>query len=124
MNIQGLQKLSLLDYPGKICCTVFIGGCNMRCPFCHNGSLVIPSKMSGENMSVDMVLTFLKKRQKVLDAVCVTGGEPLLERGLEGFLGQVKELGYLIKLDTNGTFPECLKELVKKKPTGLCGYGY
>ena len=119
MNIQGLQKLSLLDYPGKICCTVFTGGCNLRCPFCHNASLVIPDKLDMGCISVDTVLTFLKKRQKVLDAVCITGGEPLLEKGLEGFIKQAKDMGYLIKLDTNGTFPQRLKALAKK---GLLDY--
>ena len=119
MNIQGLQKLSLLDYPGKMCCTVFTGGCNLRCPFCHNASLVIPDKLDMGCISVDTVLTFLKKRQKVLDAVCITGGEPLLEKGLEGFIKQAKDMGYLIKLDTNGTFPQRLKALAKK---GLLDY--
>lgn len=115
MDIKGLQKLSLLDYPTKLSCTVFTGGCNLRCPFCHNASLVLPDRVAMESMPVDSVLSFLQKRQNVLDAVCVSGGEPLLQLDLEYFLTQVKALGYLIKLDTNGTFPELLQQLVEKE---------
>ncbi|MBP2625884.1 MAG: nrdG [Firmicutes bacterium] len=115
MNIQGLQKLSLLDYPTKISCTIFTGGCNLYCPFCHNASLVFLGQMAMESIPVDSVLSFLKKRRKVLDAVCISGGEPLLQRDLEEFLKQVKELGYLIKLDTNGTFPDLLQQFVEKE---------
>lgn len=115
MNIQGLQKLSLLDYPTKISCTIFTGGCNLCCPFCHNASLVFLDQMVMGSIPVDSVLSFLKKRQKVLDAVCISGGEPLLQLDLEDFLKQVKELGYLIKLDTNGTFPDLLQQFVEKE---------
>lgn len=119
MNIMGLQKLSLLDYPGKICCTVFTVGCNMRCPFCHNASLVLPEKTTGDGIPQDEVLTFLVKRKKVLDGVCISGGEPLLQKDIADFLVQIKALGYQIKLDTNGTFPQKLRDLVDE---GLVDY--
>ncbi len=114
MRIQGLLKLSLLDYPGKISCTVFTGGCNLRCPFCHNASLVLPERMTGEPVSEAAVFTFLEKRKNVLDAVCVTGGEPFLQPDLEMFIERVRALGFLVKLDTNGTYPERLRKLVEK----------
>ena len=113
MNIQGLQKLTLLDYPGRVSCTVFLAGCNFRCPFCHNASLVTHIRPE-YSISEEEVLTFLKKRQGVLDGVCITGGEPLLAPELERFLEKVKELGYLIKLDTNGSNVNRLKYLVNK----------
>ena len=114
MRIQGLQKLTLLDYPEKMACTVFTAGCNFRCPFCHNASLVthIPEKA---DMDEERFFSFLKKRKGILDGVCVTGGEPLLQVDIEGFLQKIKDLGYLVKLDTNGSFPEKLKDLVEKK---------
>lgn len=118
LNILGLQKLTLLDYPDKVACTVFTGGCNLRCPFCHNSSLVIASKNSGAMNEADLFI-FLKKRQGFLDGVCVTGGEPLLQSDIVDLLRQIKALGYLIKLDTNGTFPDRLKELVTQ---GLVDY--
>lgn len=111
MGIAGLQKLTLLDYPGKVACTVFLGGCNLRCPFCHNASLVVPH---GEvpHMSEEEFFSFLKKRQGILDGVCVTGGEPLLYPSVGDFLARIREMGYLVKLDTNGTLPECLAPLL------------
>lgn len=112
MLISGLQKLTLLDYPGKVACTVFTGGCNFRCPFCHNSSLVLPERMA-HDADEETVLAFLKKRQGVLDGVAVTGGEPLLHKDIDAFLAKVHELGYKIKLDTNGSFPERLIEIVK-----------
>ena len=113
MRIQGLQKLTLLDYPEKMACTVFTAGCNFRCPFCHNASLVthIPEKA---DMDEEGFFAFLRKRKGILDGVCVTGGEPLLQPDIEDFLRKIKELGYLVKLDTNGSFPEKLKNLVDK----------
>ena len=111
--IAGLQKMTLLDYPGKVACTVFLQGCNFRCPFCHNSDLL--GKEGPETVPVDTLMTFLKKRVGMLDAVCVTGGEPTLQPGLEDLLRQIKELGYLVKLDTNGNRPETLKSLVEKK---------
>lgn len=111
MRIQGLQKLTLLDFPEKVACTVFTAGCNFRCPFCHNASLVVDIPPVGE-ITEEEFLAFLKKRQGVLDGVCVTGGEPLLQPEIEEFIRKVKELGYAVKLDTNGSFPEKLKALV------------
>lgn len=110
MRIDGLQTLTLLDYPGKVACTVFTSGCNMRCPFCHNASLVC-----GEVppfMEKDEFFAFLKKRAGVLDGVCVTGGEPLLQEGLIPFLLEVKELGFTTKLDTNGLLHDRLRAAV------------
>ncbi|HJB19622.1 MAG TPA: anaerobic ribonucleoside-triphosphate reductase activating protein [Candidatus Bariatricus faecipullorum] len=127
MKIEGLQKLTLLDYPEKVACTVFTGGCNLRCPFCHNASLVledrgnlvpIASQKQG-TYTEEEILEFLKKRKGVLDGICITGGEPLIQKGLAEFIKKIKELGYLVKLDTNGTFPERLEELVN---AGLVNY--
>lgn len=113
MHIHGLQKLTLLDYPGHTACTVFTGGCNYRCPFCHNATLVLrPAEQP--LIPADEVLSFLKKRQGLLDGVCITGGEPTLEKGLADFAAQVKELGFAVKLDSNGSRPEVLRELVER----------
>ncbi|MBE6686615.1 MAG: anaerobic ribonucleoside-triphosphate reductase activating protein [Ruminococcaceae bacterium] len=116
MILGGLQKLTLLDYPGKTACTVFTEGCNFRCPFCHNASLV---KQRAAELPEEEFFSFLKKRQGLLDGVCVTGGEPLLQPDIEAFLAEIKALGYSVKLDTNGSFPDKLKEIVSK---GLCDY--
>lgn len=116
--IGGLQKLTLLDYPGKTACTVFFMGCNFRCPFCHNASLVLPDQW-GTPENEQTVLAFLKKRQGLLDGVCVTGGEPLLCSNLFSFLQNIKDLGYDVKLDTNGSKPKKLKEAVR---LGLVDY--
>ena len=118
MIILGLQKLTLLDFPGKMACTVFTGGCNFRCPFCHNASLVIPSKM-GAAMSTDEFFAFLEKRRGILQGVCVSGGEPTLMFDLEDFLAKIKSMGYAVKLDTNGSRPEVLRSVVEK---GLVDY--
>jgi pyruvate formate lyase activating enzyme len=115
--IKGFQKLTLLDYPGKTACTVFTGGCNYRCPFCHNAGLV--TKLDTEIISEGEVLSHLKKRQGILDGVAISGGEPLLQGDIEEFLQKIKELGYSIKLDTNGSFPDKLKSIIDK---GLCDY--
>ena len=112
MLISGLQKLTLLDYPGKVACTVFTGGCNFRCPFCHNASLVLPEELSHDSSDAE-VLSFLKKRVGVLDGVAVTGGEPLLHPDIGDFLREVKAMGFLVKLDTNGSFPDRLIALVE-----------
>ncbi len=116
MKFGGLQKLTLLDFPQKMACTVFTVGCNFRCPFCHNNSLVTNNV---EDLSTEQILAFLKKRQKVLEGVCLTGGEPLLQSDVVEFLTEVKKLGYLVKLDTNGAFPQKLKQLVE---LGLVDY--
>ena len=113
MMISGLQKMTLLDYPGKVACTVFLQGCNFRCPFCHNSDLL--GKEGPETIPQETLMAFLKKRVGLLDAVCVTGGEPTLQKDLPELLRQIKELGYLVKLDTNGNRPQVLKALVEDK---------
>ena len=114
MVFAGMQKLSLLDYPGVVACTLFTMGCNFRCPWCHNAGLVLPEQFPADALDSEEVLSFLRKRQGVLDGVAITGGEPLLHAaGLREFLPQVKALGYRVKLDTNGSFPEQLRELVE-----------
>ncbi len=113
MQIAGLQKLTLLDYPETVACTVFLAGCNFRCPFCHNASLV--TDRSDPLMSSEELLKFLSKRQGVLEGVAVTGGEPLLYNELPQLMKQIKDLGYKIKLDTNGSKPETLEMLIKEK---------
>lgn len=118
MNIQGLQKLTLLDFPGKMACTVFTGGCNLRCPFCHNASIAVRPSKDGE-YTAEQILDFLKKRQGILDGVAITGGEPLMQKDIEEFIRSIRELGYSVKLDTNGTYPEKLKSLVSQ---GLVDY--
>ena len=114
MNIGGLQKLTLLDYPGKVACTVFSVGCNLRCPFCHNASLVTHPQDAGY-VTDDELFSFLKKRTGVLDGVCVTGGEPTLQKDLPDFLSAIKALGYSVKLDTNGTNPKILRSVIKDR---------
>lgn len=118
MLIQGLQKLTLLDYPGKVACTVFTAGCNFRCPFCHNASLVIDT-YKNEEISQEEFFKFLSKRKGILDGVCVTGGEPLIQQGIEEFLAKIKESGFEVKLDTNGSFHGRLKKIVEH---GLADY--
>jgi pyruvate formate lyase activating enzyme len=115
MFIAGMQKLTLLDFPGVVACTLFTAGCNFRCPWCHNAGLVLPEEASDRLLESDEVLSFLEKRKGVLDGVCVTGGEPLLHAELPDFLKRVKDLGYRVKLDTNGSFPERLEALVREK---------
>ncbi len=114
MLILGFQKLTLLDFPNRVAATVFTGGCNFRCPFCHNSPLVTkiePQKSYDQNE----VLSYLKSRKGVLDGICITGGEPLIQRDIEDFMKSVKDMGFLVKLDTNGSFPNKLKEVVDKK---------
>ena len=113
MNVQGYQKLTLLDFPGRTACTVFTGGCNLRCPFCHNAGLV-RTPLAGPNLT-DEVLEYLRKRRGILDGVCVTGGEPLLQPDLEDFLRRIKEMGYAVKLDTNGMLPGRLAGVLATK---------
>lgn len=119
MQFYGFQKMTLLDYPGRVACTLFTGGCNMRCPFCHNALLVTELDESTERYEEAEVLAYLTRRQGLLDGVCVTGGEPTLQPGLESFLREVKRLGYAVKLDTNGTRPTVLATLVE---AGLVDY--
>lgn len=114
--ISGLQKLTLLDYPGRVACTVFLGGCDFRCPFCHNASLIqTPESLIGES---DLI-KFLNQRRGLLDGVVFTGGEPLLQADLPALLKRVKALGYPIKLDTNGAHPKTLGRLIAE---GLVDY--
>ena len=117
MKIKGLQKLTLLDYPEKMACTVFLAGCNFRCPFCHNASLV--TNIDGDYISEEEFFSFLNKRKGILNGVCITGGEPTLQPDLEDFIRKIKELGFSVKLDTNGYNPDILIDLVNK---GLIDY--
>lgn len=110
MKICGLNKTTLLDYPGKVAATIFTAGCNFRCPFCHNSSLVLGRNLEPE-FSQEEILRFLKKRQGILEGVCVSGGEPALNPELGDFLAKIKDLGYAVKLDTNGSRPEVLRAL-------------
>jgi pyruvate formate lyase activating enzyme len=112
MNIYGLAKTTLLDYPGHMAATIFIGGCNFLCPFCHNRSLVFLDTISP--LDQEDVISFLKKRQHLLEGVCITGGEPTLYKELPNFIEEIKNLGYKVKLDTNGTNPFMLKELLEE----------
>ena len=118
MNIYGFQTLTLLDYPGAVACTVFLGHCNFRCPFCQNGNLVLHPERE-PLIDEETVFSHLEKRKGLLDGVCITGGEPTLESELPDFLGKVREMGYRIKLDTNGYRPEVLKSLAE---AGLVDY--
>ena len=117
MNIQFIQKLTLLDYPGKVACTVFLHGCNLRCPFCHNAGLVI--RPPEPSVSLETLCAFLKKREGILDGVAITGGEPLMDDGVFELLRAIKALGYPVKLDTNGFFPDRLQYAIEE---GLCDY--
>ena len=116
MKIVGIQKLTLLDYPGKVACTVFLNGCNFRCPYCHNAELLGDTE---EVMTVAGLLAFLRKRQGILEGVCITGGEPTLHPELPALLGEVRALGYAVKLDTNGYRPEILEAVLNQ---GLVDY--
>ena len=118
MRISGLMKLTLLDFPGHTACTVFTGGCNYRCPFCHNAELVL---RPGEQPVIpeEEFFALLQKRKGLLDGVAVTGGEPTLQPDLPDFLRRIRDLGYAVKLDTNGTRPDLLKRLVRE---GLVQY--
>ncbi len=117
MNIQGLQKMTLLDYPGRVACTVFLGGCDFRCPFCHNFELItgpMPTAIEEEEF-----FAFLNKRHGLLDGVAITGGEPCLRRDLPDFLETIHKAGFPVKLDTNGNHPAMLRQLVEE---GLVDY--
>ena len=117
MKISGFQKLTLLDFPGHTACTLFTSGCNMRCPFCHNTPLVTGT--AEESYTEEEILSYLQKRKGLLDGVAITGGEPLLQKDIVEFIRKIKEMDYQVKLDTNGSFPEKLKALVKE---GLIDY--
>lgn len=117
MKLGGLQKMTLLDFPGRVACTVFTVGCNFRCPFCHNSSLVVGPEVP--QLPQDDFFAFLKKRQGLLDGVAITGGEPLLHPDMPEFLEKIRALGYAVKLDTNGAFPDRLQEILA---AGLADY--
>lgn len=118
MQIAGLNKTTLLDYPGRVAATIFTEGCNFRCPFCHNADLVL--RPSVQNVySEEEVLSFLKKRKKVLTGICITGGEPTLQEELPDFIRKVRKIGYQVKLDTNGSRPDVLRKLLQE---GLLDY--
>lgn len=118
MIFYGFQKLTLLDFPGKTACTVFTAGCNFRCPFCHNASLVVGHEHK-ESYTDEDILSYLKKRKGILDGVCITGGEPLINKRLDVFMRSVKDEGFLVKLDTNGSFPDRLLKVIED---GLVDY--
>lgn len=113
MEIHGFQKTTLLDFPGHVAATVFVGGCNFRCPFCHNGTLVLDPG-SQPLVAEEEVFAYLEKRQGVLEGVCITGGEPTLQKDLIPFVRKLKDLDYLVKLDTNGYQPDVLKGLLSE----------
>ena len=117
MRIHGFQKMTLLDFSGRVACTVFTAGCNFRCPFCHNASLV--THIDGQEIAEEEIFSYLNKRKGLLDGVCITGGEPLLQADIANFIRRVKEMGFAVKLDTNGSFPERLKALIDE---GLLDY--
>jgi len=114
MKIGGIQKLTLIDYPGKVSATIFTFGCNFRCKFCHNSDLVEPNLFFHE-IKIDEILKFLEKRKKVLDGVVITGGEPTIHTDLPNFIKKIKDMGYCVKLDTNGSNPKMLADLIEKK---------
>ena len=118
MNIHGFQKMTMLDFPGRVAATVFTAGCELRCPFCHNARLVTHPEEE-DKIEVDETLEYFKKRKNMLDGVCLTGGEPLLQKGLADYLYNIKELGLQVKLDTNGCSPDKLLALIDK---GLVDY--
>ena len=111
MKISRMQKMTLLDYPGKVACTVFLGGCNFRCPFCHNSELL--GQDAPQFITEDELFAFLRKRQGLLEAVCISGGEPTLQPKLPEFIHKIKELNFLVKLDTNGYRPDVLRQLLQ-----------
>lgn len=114
MQIAGLQKTTLVDFPGKVATTVFTRGCSFRCPFCHNPELVIPEKFNSL-ISIEGFFDFLEKRQGKIQGVCVTGGEPLLHSDIDKFIARIKKMGFAVKLDTNGSFPERLEKLISDR---------
>ena len=116
MQIGGLQKVTLIDYPGRIAATIFLTGCNFRCPFCYSSELVLPEKIKKQpRISEKDFFKFLKERKKLIDGVVVCGGEPAISKGLISLIKKIKKEGFLVKLDTNGSEPKILEELIDKK---------
>ena len=111
MKIFGIEKFSMVDWDGKIVCTLFASGCNFRCPFCHNSSLALAD---GNELDIDDIFSFLEKRKGLLDGVCISGGEPTLHPDLEEFVKKIKDMGFKVKLDTNGTNPTAVQSLIEK----------
>ena len=119
MKLGGLLKTTLLDYPGRIACTVFTSGCNFRCPFCHNASLVLTDRYCAEDFSEADFFSFIEKRKGILDGVVVSGGEPTIQKDVKDFIRRIKSYGFDVKLDTNGSSPHVIKELISE---GLIDY--
>lgn len=113
MIIKGLQKLTLIDYPDKVACTIFTFGCNFRCGFCHNPELIVDD--GRPDLKREDIIKFLEEREGLLDAVCITGGEPTINKDLPDFISKIKSMGFLVKLDTNGSNPKMIEELINKK---------
>lgn len=114
MRLSGFQKMTMLDYPGKVACTLFTAGCNLRCPFCHNSFLVTRIDAS-DYFEEEEIFSYLEKRKGLLDGVAVTGGEPLMQPGIFDLMRKIKGMGLAVKLDTNGTFPERLERVIAEK---------
>lgn len=119
MKILGLNKTTLLDYPGRVACTLFLGGCNFRCPFCHNKDIVLASDCI-DAYTQDELFAFLKKRKGILTGVCITGGEPTINSDLPALIADIKKLGYKVKLDTNGSSPAMLASLIEDRLIDCC----
>ena len=115
MRLGGYQKLTLIDYPGKIATTVFTVGCSFRCPFCHNPELVLASQFPAPNNMEEEFFDFLKKRKGKLEGVCITGGEPTIQSDIIDFIKKIKSMGFLVKLDSNGTRPDVLKKVIQER---------
>lgn len=116
MILAGIQKTTLIDFPGRVACTVFLSGCNFRCPFCYSAELVLPEKIAKHpEITQKYFFSFLKKRKGLLDGVVICGGEPTINKDLPDFCRKIKRLGFLVKLDTNGSNPKMLADLIKKK---------
>ena len=123
MKIGGLLKTSLIDYPGLISAVIFTQGCNFRCPYCHNPELVDPAQYT-DGIEVDLILDFLHKRKGLLDGVVISGGEPTIHEELPLLIRKIKEMGYLVKLDTNGTNPEIISKLIDQKLIDFCAMDF
>ncbi len=113
LRISGFNKLTLLDYPGYMACIIFTQGCNYKCSFCHNSKLI--GRKNDESYKEEEILEFLEKRKNILEGICISGGEPLIQKELKEFLIKIKDIGYKVKIDTNGSYPDALKDLIDNK---------